>query len=1056
MANSKELRYPHRIELGVSSSEADIAIVSIDKQGHLGELNSIVLMENEYTDKDIPQSKDLNKGYYLLEKTPRNPILFIVTVGVGDSLIALKSNLQAGINEFSARFVGKTIWLPLMGTGVGKLSYMDSYAATIETLNNLELELNGTTFLFSIPNNVKGKKLIENIIQEKLNNQFNQFEGNYFLSGSIWDKDDQTNRFFEEGIWENGYEEKYADEIKSSKPGDILFAKSTYGTKGTSYLRIKGVGQIIDNPGTGTELKVEWKIKDIEVNIKNLGKYRKTFARVNPDDIETILADVGKKEIIDAGLLQLQIESPVKKSSVKKSTYADLIADSVTGEDHLDISKDVLAFSKVMSAKSFKPPLAIALFGTWGSGKSFFMNKLKNKIEELSLKGKNSPYCEGVAQIHFNAWSYLDANLWASIVTQIFEGLSNYISNDTKAKEYKDDIEKELSRQLNVTKEEIQDLEKRREAVKDQITKLRKQKSSLKSTLNKNIQKIEENSFQEVIAKIDTEFKVSQKITNAIQTNSSGKITSADLKRIVPDKYWKNPIMLYERIQSNYTFIVEFLRWDKIGWNLIILGLILLVIIITPIILQESIQFLKNVDLSIPQAFLSLLVTITAMYKRAETVLQKLRPLIASFWKIKTEYEGKLEESLFNYEQQEKVLKIRIEHSKNEIESVNDKIQQSSYAKNDLEFRIDNALASEALYSFIEKRAGNEEYQQYLGIVSIIRKDFEILSTLFLEHKKENNKGEEFRKRFEKPLERIILYIDDLDRCPDERVVEVLEAVNLLMSFPLFVVVVGVDPRWVKNALLKKYKLQFARQMNGNNDSNGFFPIAPTDYLEKIFQVPFHLKEASDKSVKYMIKTISPTADSTPILDDSSETDSKEGDYQISVEDSVKIGEEVKVNISSPQLGNTDQTESLVLSEREIELMQDLSPIIGNNPRAIKRFVNVYQIVRAHEELSYNSEKEEIDFLVIMFLLALPIGPFKKLTPFFKVFISFENNQTKTITQFLNQEFESLQIKDLSRDLYDIYVKNYEVSIVTLLNMPIPPFFEHNSFIQRFTFEDIL
>lgn len=48
-----------------------------------------------------------------------------------------------------------------------------------------------------------------------------------------------------------------------------------------------------------------------------------------------------------------------------------------------------------------------------------------------------------------------------------------------------------------------------------------------------------------------------------------------------------------------------------------------------------------------------------------------------------------------------------------------------------------------------------------------------------------------------KPVERIVLYIDDLDRCPPKRVVEVLEAVHLLLAFPLFVVVVGVDVRWV-------------------------------------------------------------------------------------------------------------------------------------------------------------------------------------------------------------------------------------------------------------------
>ena len=41
-------------------------------------------------------------------------------------------------------------------------------------------------------------------------------------------------------------------------------------------------------------------------------------------------------------------------------------------------------------------------------------------------------------------------------------------------------------------------------------------------------------------------------------------------------------------------------------------------------------------------------------------------------------------------------------------------------------------------------------------------------------------------------MQRIVLYVDDLDRCPSDRVVELLEAVHLLLAFALFVVVVGV------------------------------------------------------------------------------------------------------------------------------------------------------------------------------------------------------------------------------------------------------------------------
>ena len=53
---------------------------------------------------------------------------------------------------------------------------------------------------------------------------------------------------------------------------------------------------------------------------------------------------------------------------------------------------------------------------------------------------------------------------------------------------------------------------------------------------------------------------------------------------------------------------------------------------------------------------------------------------------------------------------------------------------------------------------------------------------------------------------RIILYIDDPDRCPPRRVVEMLEAIHLLLAIRLFVVVVAVDPRWLLRAIAAHYR----------------------------------------------------------------------------------------------------------------------------------------------------------------------------------------------------------------------------------------------------------
>lgn len=1051
MVGSEELVFSHKIQQGVSPNEADIAMVSIDKWGNYGELNTHVLTQYGYSEKDMPRDTDLRKGFHLLEHDNKKPILFIVIVATEDSTIKnLESNLKKGVSEATKYLVGKTIWLPLLGTGEGGLTLEDSYTTTIRTLNSLKEQLDGANFLIAIAPDERGSVFIERFDEEVIK-LFENFNGSFFLAGSYWSGDEQSQRFFDEGVWENGHDEKFIDDVNSTNVGDIVFLKSTYSHQNKSYLRIKGVGQVTDNPNTGTELTIDWKIRDIEVNIEQLGKYRKAYARVMPNDLETILIEVGKRKILDAGLID-----PLEDDNKRKSTYANLIADSVSGIDHLEISKDVLAFSRVMAATTFQPPLAIALFGQWGSGKSFFMNKLQSKIEELALFGKGSPYCQGIAQIHFNAWSYLDANLWAGLVTRIFEGLSDYISNDTKAKQVKKEIEKELSHRLNVTKEEINLLEKQKKAVEDQITKFEEQKKALKEKLEAKIKAIKKRSIKDIVSAVDDQFNIGQRITNTLDSNDSYIRTREELKEVIPEKYWNNPVSLYEQVKSKYTFLREFFRREKLGWNLFWFCILLITILIVPVLLGAFTNSLNGINFLIPQVGLSFLVTVGAIWRRAETTYKELQPLITSFWNIKTDYEAQVNEAFFKNEQEEKALKLQFEQAKGELEVVNDQINQATSTKNDLDFKINNALATEALYAFIEKRSGSEDYKKYLGIVSLIRKDFEILSSLFLEHNEENHNGKEFRERFEKPLQRIILYIDDLDRCPEDRVVEVLEAVNLLMAFPLFVVVVGVDPRWVKNALLKKYHLQFNGQINEHQIVRESNVIEVSNYLEKIFQVPFHLKRASDESVKYMLKTLSQPKE---MLKDQNEEEPTDGGKQTNGEFQAKTDKGVplvvvgdKKNYLEISKGkHSHLPESLVLSQKEVELMQDLSPIIGNNPRAIKRFVNVYRIVRAHEDLLYDNTREENEFLVLMFLLALPIGPYKKLTFAFKEFITNQDNQLKHLSTFLAPQHKVDGLDKLKHELNVIMTDKQSFRLLQIEK--ISSFNRHHPFIQRFTFQ---
>jgi hypothetical protein len=107
------------------------------------------------------------------------------------------------------------------------------------------------------------------------------------------------------------------------------------------------------------------------------------------------------------------------------------IPDTIDNQaDHLDIQPEVDTLTAIIMAKDVTPPLAIGLFGEWGTGKSFFMSRMKKAVAGLigiRAQTEGSPFCANAVQIHFNAWHYADTNLWASLVSSIFESLDSHL-----------------------------------------------------------------------------------------------------------------------------------------------------------------------------------------------------------------------------------------------------------------------------------------------------------------------------------------------------------------------------------------------------------------------------------------------------------------------------------------------------------------------------------------------------------------------------------------------------------------------------------------------------
>ncbi len=242
-------------------------------------------------------------------------------------------------------------------------------------------------------------------------------------------------------------------------------------------------------------------------------------------------------------------------------------------------------------------------------------------------------------------------------------------------------------------------------------------------------------------------------------------------------------------------------------------------------------------------------------------------------------------------------------------------------------------------------------------------------------------------------IDRIVLYIDDLDRCPEDKVVDVLQAVHLLLAFPLFVVVVGVDSRWLLHSL--KRSASVFRDI----------PLRPMDPagFERLIQnlAPAERSPAADQQSRPpdrvpagggSVAALPPAIVASP----PDATGQAPMGAQTAAAQSIAAGTAAQrpADIAAPLTGGDTSTPlaaaassqappidlnpaHLRISPAEQELMKKLFPFVPS-PRAAKRLVNVYRLLRAtvgrDEWSTFLGAHGDGDFRAVLLLLALLTG----------------------------------------------------------------------------------
>ncbi|MBI4738853.1 hypothetical protein HY772_04790, partial [Candidatus Woesearchaeota archaeon] len=95
---------------------------------------------------------------------------------------------------------------------------------------------------------------------------------------------------------------------------------------------------------------------------------------------------------------------------------------------------------------------------------------------------------------------------------------------------------------------------------------------------------------------------------------------------------------------------------------------------------------------------------------------------------------------------------------------------------------------------------------------------------------------------------RFVMFIDDLDRCPPAKAVEVLEAIMLLLAdddgIP-FIIFLGIDARVIVKAIEERYGKVLT-------DAG----ITGYEYLDKIVQIPFRIPPANETALKKYVESL--------------------------------------------------------------------------------------------------------------------------------------------------------------------------------------------------------
>lgn len=206
---------------------------------------------------------------------------------------------------------------------------------------------------------------------------------------------------------------------------------------------------------------------------------------------------------------------------------------------------------------------------------------------------------------------------------------------------------------------------------------------------------------------------------------------------------------------------------------------------------------------------------------------------------------------------------------------------------------------------------------------SIEAKDIEDVLAKFKTEEKTRTEIKKFRDDFKQLLEdskveNVVVFIDELDRCSPDTVLDVFEAMRLFLFVDGMSFIIGADERLIQYAIKTKYK-----EVPGNNLDIG------KEYLEKVIQYPVTIPQLNHAEVNQYLACLL----LEPTLSE------EEFNKFLKIVNSIEPDTELTIELlNEKESGITEKCKADMALARQISSV--LAPSINGNPRQCKRFLN--------------------------------------------------------------------------------------------------------------------